>query len=63
MSNHTSERSGRRVGDADDAILAEIKRELDSIQFGSVEIQIHNGQVVQIERREKKRWQSERRTP
>lgn len=62
MSNPTSEPSGRFVGAVDDALLAEIKRELDSIRFGSVEIQIHNGQVVQIERREKKRWQNERRT-
>jgi hypothetical protein len=37
-------------------VLEEIKRQLAHIQFGSVEIQIHNGQIVQIERREKKRW-------
>jgi hypothetical protein len=29
---------------------------LADIQYGSLEIQIHNGQVVQLERREKKRW-------
>ena len=40
----------------DDDVLAEIKRQLAHIQFGSLEIQIHNGQVVQLERREKKRW-------
>jgi hypothetical protein len=38
------------------ALLEEIKQQLSQIQFGSLEIQIHNGQVVQIERREKKRW-------
>ena len=38
-------------------ILAEIKQQLAFIQFGSLEIQVHNGQVVQIERREKKRWE------
>lgn len=38
-------------------ILAEIKQQLALIQFGSLEIQVHNGQVVQIERREKKRWE------
>lgn len=38
-------------------ILTEIKQQLTLIQFGSLEIQIHNGQVVQIERREKKRWE------
>ena len=38
-------------------ILEEIKQQLAFIQFGSLEIQVHNGQVVQIERREKKRWE------
>lgn len=38
-------------------VLEEIKQQLAVIQFGSLEIQIHNGQVVQIERREKKRWE------
>jgi hypothetical protein len=38
-------------------ILDEIKNQLALIQFGSLEIQVHNGQVVQIERREKKRWE------
>ena len=39
-----------------DELLTEIKQLLAQIQFGSLEIQIHNGQVVQLERREKKRW-------
>jgi hypothetical protein len=39
-----------------DELLTEIKHQLAQIQFGSLEIQIHNGQVVQLERREKKRW-------
>ena len=38
-------------------VLEEIKQQLTLIQFGSLEIQIHNGQVVQLERREKKRWE------
>lgn len=37
-------------------VFAEIKRQLANIQYGSLEIQVHNGQVVQLERREKKRW-------
>lgn len=37
-------------------VLTEIKRQLAHIRYGSVEIQIHNGQVVQLESREKKRW-------
>ena len=40
----------------DEEVLAEIKYQLAHIQYGSLEIQIHNGQVVQLERREKKRW-------
>ncbi len=36
-------------------VLEEIKFQLAQIQFGSLEIQIHNGQIVQLERREKKR--------
>ena len=44
------------LADADEEVLAEIKRQLAHIQFGSLEIQIHNGQVVQLELKEKKRW-------
>lgn len=40
----------------DENVLAEIKRQLAQIQYGSLEISIHNGQVVQLEKREKKRW-------
>lgn len=39
-----------------DEVLAEIKKQLAKIRYGSVEIQIHNGLVVQLESREKKRW-------
>ncbi len=40
----------------DEEVFAEIRRQLAHIQYGSLEIQIHNGQIVQIESREKKRW-------
>lgn len=40
----------------DDDVLAEIKRQLGQIRYGSLEISVHNGQIVQLERREKKRW-------
>jgi hypothetical protein len=40
----------------DENVLAEIKRQLAQIQYGSLEISIHNGQIVQLEKREKKRW-------
>ncbi len=42
-------------GATDEAILAEIQYQLAQLQYGSLEIQVHNGQVVQLERREKKR--------
>ncbi|MDO8345186.1 MAG: YezD family protein [Cellvibrio sp.] len=51
MANHHAEPATI----ADD-VLEEIKFQLAQIQYGSLEIQIHNGQVVQLERREKKRW-------
>lgn len=50
MANHNA---GRAT--ITDDVLEEIKNQLAQIQFGSLEIQIHNGQVVQLERREKKR--------
>ncbi len=40
-----------------DAALEDIRQQLQTIQFGSLEITIHNGQIVQIERREKKRYE------
>jgi len=43
-------------GKIDEAILAEIQYQLTQLQYGSLEIQVHNGQVVQLERREKKRF-------
>lgn len=39
----------------DEDVLKEIAALLAQIQFGSLEISIHNGRVVQLERREKKR--------
>ncbi|MBA1275910.1 sulfur starvation response protein OscA [Stutzerimonas azotifigens] len=42
----------------DDAgVLREIRSALHDLKFGSVEITLHNGQVVQIERKEKFRLQ------
>ena len=37
----------------DEAVLAEIKQQLAQIKFGSLEISVHNGQIVQLERRKK----------
>lgn len=38
-------------------ILREIQSALSNLRFGAVEITVHNGQVVQIERKEKFRLQ------
>lgn len=44
-------------GQDDASILREIQTALRGLKFGSVEITLHNGQVVQIERKEKFRPQ------
>ncbi|PKM23659.1 MAG: DUF2292 domain-containing protein, partial [Gammaproteobacteria bacterium HGW-Gammaproteobacteria-12] len=40
-------------GQDEAVILREIQTALHGLKFGSVEITVHNGQVVQIERKEK----------
>lgn len=50
----------RGVEGQDEAgILREIQAALQNLRFGSVEITVHNGQVVQIERKEKFRLQAQ----
>ena len=44
-------------GQDEASILREIQAALQGLKFGSVEITVHNGQVVQIERKEKFRLQ------
>jgi hypothetical protein len=44
-------------GQDEAAILREIQSALRDLRFGSVEITVHNAQVVQIERKEKFRLQ------
>lgn len=44
-------------GQDDATLLREIHNALRDLRFGSVEITVHNGQVVQIERKEKFRLQ------
>lgn len=39
------------------SLLREIQSALQGLKFGAVEITVHNGQVVQIERKEKFRLQ------
>jgi hypothetical protein len=49
----------RSLDDQDEAtILREIQNALRNLRFGSVEITVHNAQVVQIERKEKFRLQT-----
>ena len=44
-------------GQDEAAILRDIQTALRNLRFGAVEITVHNGQVVQIERKEKFRLQ------
>ncbi|GIZ13204.1 sulfur starvation response protein OscA [Pseudomonas sp. NCCP-436] len=44
-------------GQDEASILREIQTALHGLKFGSVEITVHNSQVVQIERKEKIRLQ------
>jgi len=44
-------------GQDEASILREINSALSGLKFGSVEITLHNGQVVQLERKEKFRLQ------
>lgn len=54
----THERNLRSLDGQDEAtILREIQSALRGLRFGAVEITVHNGQVVQIERKEKFRLQ------
>lgn len=45
-------------GQDEQALLREIHNALKGLRFGSVEITVHNAQIVQIERKEKFRLQN-----
>lgn len=48
----------QKIDGSDEAsILQEIQTALRNLRFGSVEITVHNGQIVQIEHKEKIRLQ------
>ncbi|MCG6541510.1 sulfur starvation response protein OscA [Pseudomonas sp. KSR10] len=49
-------------GQDEASILREIHSALHGLKFGSVEITVHNGEVVQIERKEKFRLQPNNKT-
>lgn len=42
-----------KLSSIDDAVLKRILDALKSLQFGAVEITVHEGRVVQIDRRER----------
>lgn len=50
-------------GQDEATILREIQAALQGLKFGSVEITVHNGQVVQIERKEKFRLSPQTQKP
>lgn len=50
-------------GQDEATILREIQAALQGLKFGSVEITVHNGQVVQIERKEKFRLNPQTHKP
>ena len=50
-------------GQDEASILREIQAVLQNLRFGSVEITVHNAQVVQIERKEKFRLQNNSAKP
>jgi hypothetical protein len=43
----------------DDSWLERIKQSLNGLEFGNVQIVIHNGRIVQIERTERRRFEPE----
>lgn len=51
MTHHNSELAAEQ-----EIAIEEIKRLLSQIKFGSLEVSVHNGQIVQVECREKKRF-------
>jgi hypothetical protein len=58
MREEDSTRTGNQLPDPDqrlEAAIAEIRRAIKNVRFGSVEITIHDSRVVQIERKEKVR--------
>lgn len=46
-----------------DRVLHEVARLLKDLRFGAIEIQVHEGQVVTIERRERTRFSASDQRP
>lgn len=47
---------GSKEAEVLSAVDRQILKSIRAIEFGSVEVTIHGGRVVQVERREKLRW-------
>ncbi len=60
MADVNDDRTATTVGEGD-SLARQILRALRGLRYGSVEITIHDGEVVQIERREKVRLERDRR--
>ncbi len=60
MAYVNDDRTATTVGEGD-GLARQILRALRGLRYGSVEITIHDGEVVQIERREKVRLERDRR--
>ena len=51
------------MNDSDSGWERELLRAVRALRFGSVEVTVHDGRVVQIEKRERVRLESDRRRP
>lgn len=60
MSTSRTQQSESRPGPSDQEIAALILEKIRGLQFGSVEITVQDGRVVQVERREKFRPAAQR---
>ncbi len=68
MTSHPTFPAGRDAGSDDSlplppALLREFRKALRAIRYGAVELVIHDGRVVQLERREKVRVDTELTEP
>lgn len=64
MSHHAPSPAGLQTGPDDQlplpqALLRELRQALRSIRYGAIELVIHDGRVVQLERHEKVRFDVE----
>jgi len=61
LAPRTTDSAGAHQSSLPNDIIAEVIRALREIRFGSVEITIHESRVVQIECREKRRFELSRK--